>query len=234
MDYYCKKCGQSINPSVIGYKEGLMLECPHCGTNQSVDELVAIADRNRSQLAIIPPQNSRIEATRFTDSIVEIDIPREGFSKEMTFPLLFAFFWLAFVAFWTVGAASASIVFALFSIPFWMAGVSMMRGLLSTIFERQRIELNGNKMKIKTAGLLKESIQEINLDEVKSVKLEKRNMLGNVTNMAENVAKGRGLKVPTISHKDKKSQVLEHLPTKDKEWFVEFMDTYMKVINEVE
>lgn len=54
----------------------------------------------------------------------------------------FALFWNGFVAVWTAGAlASGGILFALFSIPFWAAGISMAKAAIGRQFISEQIEI---------------------------------------------------------------------------------------------
>lgn len=50
----------------------------------------------------------------------------------------FALVWNAFVAFWTVGAlAGGGVLFALFSIPFWLAGAQLAKASVAGAFLRR-------------------------------------------------------------------------------------------------
>lgn len=50
----------------------------------------------------------------------------------------FALVWNAFVAFWTVSAlAGGGVLFALFSIPFWLAGGQLIKSTVASSFLRR-------------------------------------------------------------------------------------------------
>ena len=61
--------------------------------------------------------------------------PRSGFSL----------FWLSFVAFWTWGAAHGSWLFACFSIPFWLVGLSMSARALKDARGVEELALEGDR-----------------------------------------------------------------------------------------
>lgn len=61
----------------------------------------------------------------------------------------FALAWNAFVAFWTIGAfASGGLLFALFSAPFWFAGVQLARTALGGALLRERLALGGRRWRL--------------------------------------------------------------------------------------
>lgn len=70
------------------------------------------------------PAGSKVKLER-TSHFLKIHIPAGRFNANSVFMTGFATFWLVFVSFWTFMAAQASIVFAAFSIPFWVAGFVM-------------------------------------------------------------------------------------------------------------
>ena len=51
----------------------------------------------------------------------------------------FAAFWNTFLVVWTAGAASASVLFALFSVPFWIVGLGMAYLALAMLVNRTEI-----------------------------------------------------------------------------------------------
>jgi hypothetical protein len=54
----------------------------------------------------------------------------------------FALFWNGFVAVWTAGAlASGGVLFALFSIPFWAAGISMAKSAIGRQFVSEKLQI---------------------------------------------------------------------------------------------
>ncbi|MEH1975927.1 MAG: serine/threonine-protein kinase [Nostoc sp.] len=100
---------------------------------------------NLPTLVVGKPDGSKIQLTRNGDSL-EIIVPSAGFDPSIIFTGLFAIVWNSFILFWTIGALSApfpvNIPFALFSLPFWGAGLMMMYKFLFHLFGRICLRLN--------------------------------------------------------------------------------------------
>ena len=65
-----------------------------------------------------------------------------GFNPAVIGLIVFAVFWNGFLVFWTWGASRASIVFALFSIPFWLVGFAMIFWIVWELFGKVSIHIN--------------------------------------------------------------------------------------------
>jgi len=96
-------------------------------------------------LAVSKPPDSKIKLTKNRDSL-EILIPSVGFHSSIILSGVFAIAWNSFIFAWTIGALLApfpvNIPFALFSLPFWGAGFSMMYKILFPLFGRIRLRLD--------------------------------------------------------------------------------------------
>ncbi|KAL4535053.1 hypothetical protein Ndes2526A_g05906 [Nannochloris sp. 'desiccata'] len=96
-------------------------------------------------LSLRKPPGSRIQVKKKGPRL-EIDIPPARFDGNTAATGAFAVVWNAFVAFWTVSAlAGGGILFALFSVPFWFAGVSLLKQSFGRQFLRERIEIGLGK-----------------------------------------------------------------------------------------
>jgi len=91
--------------------------------------------------ALPQPSGSKIQILHQADQLV-LKIPPGGFTLSVLPILGFATFWLCFVAFWTWGASQASFFFALFSIPFWIAGFFMASLVLRQVLLSTTLELS--------------------------------------------------------------------------------------------
>lgn len=98
----------------------------------------AIASITSGTSRISQPFGSRVKLTTTSDRL-EIFIPPSGWSFELIPFLGFALFWNGFLVVWTLGAAKASIFFALFSIPFWIVGIGMLVGSVAGIAGNARL-----------------------------------------------------------------------------------------------
>ncbi|MBS9383233.1 MAG: serine/threonine protein kinase [Dolichospermum sp. BR01] len=102
-------------------------------------------------LNIGKPAGSKIQLTK-NEEILEIIIPPVGFQSSMVFVGFFAIAWNSFILFWTIGALSApfpaNIPFALFSLPFWGAGFSMIYGIVSSLFGSTKIHIDSQQISL--------------------------------------------------------------------------------------
>ncbi len=103
--------------------------------------------RGIAPLVVTKPTGSKISLTKDADSL-EILIPPKGLSSEVGYLCFFALFWNSFMVIWTAGALSASFGFALFSIPFWTAGIVMIEQILFALFGRVRLRLNQQQISL--------------------------------------------------------------------------------------
>ena len=92
------------------------------------------------------PFGSKISLLLHADSL-EILRPPKGFSADIVGLSLFAIAWNSFIVMWTASAVfltplGINLFFALFSLPFWGAGIGMVWQILSTLFGRVRLRLN--------------------------------------------------------------------------------------------
>ncbi|MBD2596132.1 serine/threonine protein kinase [Nostoc sp. MBR 210] len=88
---------------------------------------------NNLTIDVSKPVGSKIQLTKNEDCL-EIRIPPSGFKASMLFTGTFAIAWNSFILFWTINVLAipfpANIPFALFSLPFWVAGFFMISNLM--------------------------------------------------------------------------------------------------------
>ncbi|HHP7244835.1 MAG TPA: serine/threonine protein kinase [Elainellaceae cyanobacterium] len=90
------------------------------------------------------PAGTRVTLQR-TPSELRVQIPPIGINGQTLSLGVFALFWNTFLVVWTVGAASASIFFALFSIPFWLVGLGLMGRAIGGAANRVQFELDSDR-----------------------------------------------------------------------------------------
>lgn len=102
-------------------------------------------------LTVGKPAGSKIQLTK-NEEILEIIIPPVGFQSSMVFVGFFAIAWNSFILFWTIGVLSApfptNIPFALFSLPFWGVGFSMIYGIFSSLFGSTKIHIDSQQISV--------------------------------------------------------------------------------------
>lgn len=107
---------------------------------------------DEAPLVVSKPSGSKIKLTADANSL-EILMPRKGFSAEIGTLILFAIAWNSFILVWTGTAVLSApmgfnIFFVLFSLPFWGAGIGMIRQILSNLFGRVRLCLNQQQISL--------------------------------------------------------------------------------------
>ncbi len=75
----------------------------------------------------------------------ELEVPSLGLRLSQVPMIGFMLFWLSFIAVWTAGAAQASLLFAAFSIPFWLVGFTMLGKIAFDIFGRTQLSIGSTE-----------------------------------------------------------------------------------------
>lgn len=144
--------------------------------------------------------------------------------------LLFALFWNGFLVVWTGLALTSSIFFAMFSIPFWLIGLTMLYGILASVFGYQEILIRTSDLIVRKFNVFNTSEVKIPYTVLRSIELENfykyRNRTKNSFKMVASGANDSGFasKTPTISYSNKQLFIGEHLSQADKEWLVETLN----------
>ncbi len=113
---------------------------------------VGMPDDDGPPLALPPPPlpaGSRIEVKEDAGR-AEITLPAagiRGLNFGNAFSLVFALFWLSFVAVWTTLALAAG-PFALFSLPFWFVGIFMMWNAIKGLAGSETLVLTPDRLEI--------------------------------------------------------------------------------------
>lgn len=98
--------------------------------------------RKRAEIETVPPPfGTRITIAADANSF-DMKIPPLGLTGGGLFGMIFSVAWLGFVAFWTFFAAQGSFLFALFSLPFWVVGLGMVRGHIRKHFSTTTLHLD--------------------------------------------------------------------------------------------
>lgn len=91
------------------------------------------------------PAGARCKVKR-SGTKLSVEIPPAKLGSEQAYTGAFAVAWNAFVAVWTISAlAGGGIVFALFSLPFWAAGVSLGKTALAGSLIKEDLDIGQQK-----------------------------------------------------------------------------------------
>ena len=110
---------------------------------RAVNAPSSLAPRRR----IRRPAGTRVICERTGRSKLLLVVPPRGLTPGATYIAGFAVAWNSFVAFWTASALAAGggLIFAAFSIPFWLAGKEVATSAFDEIFEASRLEIDAFK-----------------------------------------------------------------------------------------
>ena len=151
----------------------------------------------------------------------------EAFTMGFKSTDIFGVFWLSFVAFWTFLALQASMIFAMFSIPFWLVGFVLVGGLLKRVTEKQYIEIDNHNIIIRKKGLFFLESEELSLYSIDKIKRENVkptisfNKIGNINNL-------NNLSKPMIKIDLKEVPFLENALKVEQDWAIELLNEILK------
>lgn len=225
MELKCPNCRNIIPPANINVASDLA-QCTYCNSIHKASELI---DVRKEKALLSPPANSRIKLKRGMGDNFELELAAGGFKFKYLFGFGFTFFWLAFISVWTFLAAQVNIFPALFSIPFWFVGFSMLNNLLNTVFERQEISLKGDELRIrkKRVFLSKEyrfNIKKMHDIRMNPIKMNPLLLLGNIQFMSRAKMKSRRIpELPTILRGDGNTHFFENANEAEHEWVIGFL-----------
>lgn len=159
-----------------------------------------------------------------------ITLKPRGFDVTLFLVIPFALFWNSFLVVWTYFAYTTSILMAIFSIPFWLIGLTMIYGIFEALFRSQEIVIRRRDMIIRKFNLFRSTEEVINYRNLHSIELQDFYKLSNRTNhgfrMLASGANDSGFlkKTPTFSYDGSYYFFGEHLSEKDKEWLVDYLN----------
>ncbi|AFZ35873.1 serine/threonine protein kinase [Stanieria cyanosphaera PCC 7437] len=116
----------------------------------ALQELNNPSKKYQNNIVISQPIDSQINLYK-TQEKIEITVPPAGFNPGLIGLTTFAIAWNSFIAFWTYNAVfiapfPINIIFGLFSLPFWTAGLGMVGGILFTLFGKKKLIINQQRI----------------------------------------------------------------------------------------
>ncbi len=229
MNLRCTSCNREINSENINITTDLA-KCGKCGAIHKVSLLVNPVKKED----LNPPIGSKIIMKKGINGNIIFTYPKKGFSRSLIPQLFFTTVWLSFITFWTWGASQGSIIFALFSIPFWFVGINMLAGILNEATELQTITINKYKLSVKRQRAIRPQFFETDLKNIQSVKLKglKKNglsMFGNVRHMMKMQRSfGSPIELPAIITGLKTEYFFDEANDAEQEWVISVLDSLVK------
>lgn len=231
----CPDCYEEIKPNNINITTDLA-KCESCNSIQKVSELVQTMGR----ADLNPPNGSKILMHKGLDGNVELTLPKRGFYSGLIPLIIFGVFWIGFIAFWTIGAARGSIIFALFSLPFWCFGIMLIIAIINSVKEVQVITINRQKITIERRRPIRSksfetTLENIHMISMRPMKMNLANMFGNlnVAMKMKPVAKlgshdKFSLEMPGIVTGSKTEFFLESAGDVEQEWAINVLNALVK------
>lgn len=159
-----------------------------------------------------------------------VTLKPRGFHASLLIVILFALFWNGFLVVWTYFAYTATIFMALFSIPFWIVGVTMIFGIFQAFFGSQELIIRRRDLIIRKFNLFRRTEEIIPYRFLNGIELQDFYKLSNKTNngmrMLASGANDSGFlsKTPTVSYDGSHYFFGEHLSDKDRKWLVDYLN----------
>lgn len=229
MKLICTKCSAEIKAENINITTDLA-KCDNCGSIYKVSDL----SHSLEKKDINPPNGSKIILKKGLNDEIEFTYPKKGLTASLLPQLFFAIFWLSFVAFWSWGASQGSFFFALFSIPFWVIGISMIVGIVNSANEVQIVTINKNKLIVNKLRpirpkLFETSLENIQTIKMKGLKMSPFSMFGNFRNMIKMQRSfGSAIEMPAIITGLKTEYFFDDANDAEQEWIVNILDRLVK------
>ncbi len=230
----CPECSSVIPNENINISTNLA-QCGNCQSIHKLDELVG--QKTESPVMTKPPRGSNIKLSTKGDSNVEITLPALGFKMSHIPIIVFMTFWLGFVAFWTSMAAVGSIIFALFSIPFWAVGIFMLLSVLNSIREEQTIQVNSKEIRVVKQRVTNSSIKTFSVQDVERIEMKLQNMDIRQFHLAfrnssrvSRQGKTSIISLPCIIAGVDQHSFFEHALEAEQDWVVSFLNAFFHKI----
>lgn len=182
----CPSCHQEIPVEDVDLDTALG-RCRFCNEIFEIPELMEHIRRGQAteekttKTPPVRPADSRIRLVRKEDKLL-IYLPPWGLRGPTIALFLFSVLWLGFVAFWTVGALGIffnpgeapkweNIIFAFFSIPFWLVGLGMLGGAVTGMLSHRIVYLDSSWLESRWQCLFVKFRKQVSREEVQMARV---------------------------------------------------------------
>jgi hypothetical protein len=168
MKLHCSNCKIEIKTGNINILND-SVKCEKCGTITKASTL----NRQFTPLNDMPPHGSKMEFIKGVGKGFEITSPRIGLTIQKIPILTFNIIWISFVSYWTILAYKGSIIFAIFSIPFWFLGFTMLFSILKLALTSYKLNFDGIELTIVKKSLFRNKYFKYRLNEILAINMSK-------------------------------------------------------------
>ena len=225
MNFICPKCKTEIQSENINIATDLA-KCQNCGEISKASEL----SKQKEPVSKTPPAGSKIELIKGFGDEVEFILPKTGFNVKSIPLLVFAIIWISFVAFWTLMASRGSIIFAAFSIPFWLVGFSMLYGILKTASTSQSLKIDRLNLKLIKKSILGKKTFECSIPEILAINFSKpntKNPLVAFSNIGNVQKQGAAINLPNLVTIQTSIPFFESANKDEQQWIVDYLNQHI-------
>lgn len=229
MNLHCADCNTEIPSDNVNISTDLA-KCAECGAIHKASDL-SIEVENED---LNPPSGSKILFVKGLNGSVEYILPKKGITASTIPQLLFVSVWLGFIFFWTFQASKSSNTFALFSIPFWIVGISMIVGIINSAWEVQIIKLSQYKLTVERKRPILPKLFETDLKDVLSIKMKalKMSPLTGMSNFRHLLkmqkSYGAAPEIPAIITGRKTEYFFDDANDAEQEWITRILSRLLK------
>jgi hypothetical protein len=210
-----------------------LAQCLQCNEIYKISELLQEQDLEAN---LLPPTGSKIKLNRTEGVYGSFLIPKTGFPGTDAYSLIFATFWIGFIAFWTWGASHGSTLFAMFSIPFWLVGFGMWYGILRGGTETQKLTAQQDRFVIQKKSAVSKKVEEVFYQDIGKVDIE--NVIPKDPFTATRYMKqfqrmnngGLGIPQLVISHGTRKISIGENVSEAEMKWLLGILRIILKKV----
>lgn len=230
MELICSNCHKAIDTNNINIATDLA-KCGNCGAIHKASALVPSSDDKK---LASPPAGSKIQMTKEMDGSIKIFLPKKGFTTSDIPLVFFAIFWLGFISFWTIMAVRGSILFAMFSLPFWFIGIAMLISVINSIKETQAVIVTRNSVIIEKNKPVNGKRYEFTYPVIHAIKMNQYkpgpfSAFSNPRFMFRNSwSFGAGIHLPAIISGSGTFYFFESANDAEQEWVTAFLDGKVK------
>jgi hypothetical protein len=231
MELICPGCKSALRTENINVATDLA-KCDFCHILHKVSTLAETQEQEKVHPL---PVGTKIRVQKGYDDTIEIEYPRNGFTPVAIPIFIFTFFWLAFVSFWTWGASQGSIIFAMFSIPFWLAGFGMLGGLINLVTESQTIILSKRLLTLKKKRVIMPEKLEVLVNDIEAIQIRpiKMNPFSLFSNFGvmmkiQKSSGPSGIETLSLITKQKTVHFFESADDEEKKWLTSTLNGMLK------
>lgn len=225
MELLCNNCGAVILAQDVNIATDLA-KCSSCNSLSRASQLKEKV--NLSRLLQLPA-GAVVQLQQGFNKSIELTMPAQGVSGEAIGLIIFSIFWLGFITVWTGFALFGGLsVMALFSIPFWIVGVFILKAAFNKIFESQKLILDDNEVTIERIRPIFSNKITIRRSDITDVKYTDMSSEGSFASMAQgdfSTNKRRHVlkNYPVIITKAKRYYFFINLREADQMWVVRLL-----------